>query len=162
TAPSLPAGWTSTSSGGETPWVTTTSLKDTSPNAGFVPDVGSLGESELVSPVLFIVAPAAQLTFRQRYVLEAASSPTGPGYDGGVLEISINGGAFTDILAAGGSFLSNGYNRTISSSFNSPLAGRQAWSGRSSPNGFITTVVALPANASGQDVRLKWRVGTDQ
>ncbi len=34
-------------------------------------------------------------------------------YDGMVLEISIAGGAFQDILAAGGSFVSGGYNSTI-------------------------------------------------
>jgi hypothetical protein len=43
----------------------------------------------------------------------------------------------------GGGFVSGGYNRTIATDRGSPIAGRQAWSGNS--NGFITTVVGLPA-----------------
>ena len=65
------------------------------------------------------------------------------GFDGGVLEVSFDGGnTFQDILAAGGSFVMGGYNRTIATDRGSPLAGRQAWSGDS--EGFITTVVNLP------------------
>ena len=60
------------------------------------------------------------------------------------LELSTDGGnTFQDILAAGGGFVSGGYNRTIATDRGSPIAGRQAWSGNS--NGFITTVVGLPA-----------------
>jgi hypothetical protein len=75
------------------------------------------------------------------------------------LEISIAGGAFTDILAAGGSFVANGYSQTISSCCGNPLANRGAWSGSSS--GFITTTVNLPAAAAGQLVRLRWRFCSD-
>jgi len=93
----------------------------------------------------------AQLTFRHSYDLES-------GYDGGVLEISINGGAFTDILSSGGSFVTNGYNQTISAYYQNPLAGRNAWSGNS--GGFVTTSVRLPA-AAGGTVQLRWRLGSD-
>ena len=80
-------------------------------------------------------------------------------YDGGVLEISINGGAWTDILAAGGSFVANGYSQTISTFYGNPLSGRQAWSGSS--GGFVTSVVNLPASAAGQSVQLRWHFGSD-
>ena len=76
-----------------------------------------------------------------------------------MLEISIGGGAFTDIIAAGGSFVTGGYTGTISTGFSNPLAGRQAWSGNSA--GFITTTVNLPAAAAGQNVVLRWRMGSD-
>ena len=48
-----------------------------------------------------------------------------------VLEISINGGAFADIIQAGGNFISGGYTHTILSGFGNPIAGRMAWSGLS-------------------------------
>jgi hypothetical protein len=76
-----------------------------------------------------------------------------------VLEIKIGAGAFTDILAAGGSFAANGYTRTISSGFGNPLGGRQAWSGNS--GGFVMTRVNLPAAAAGQTVQFRWRCGSD-
>ena len=80
------------------------------------------------------------------------------GFDGGVLELSTDGGnTFQDILAAGGNFVIGGYNRIISTDRGSPIAGRQAWSGNSA--GFITTVVNLPAFQT--DGTLRWRMATD-
>ncbi len=158
TAPALPSGWTTTASGAESPWTTSTAATDSAPNSAFAPDVTSVGLSELVSPAFVITATSAQLRFRNNYNLEAPSTGT-TGYDGGVLEIKIGSGAFTDIITAGGSFVSGGYSRTISSSYSSPLGGRQAWSGNS--HGFITTLINLPAAATGQTVQFKWRCGTD-
>ena len=152
TAPALPAGWATSASGAESAWVTSTSSSDTAPNAAFSPDPASVGENELDSPPIALPAGSAQLTFQQNYNLERT-------YDGGVLEIKIGGGAWTDILAAGGSFVSGGYNYTLSSYYSNPLAGRQAWSGNS--GGFITTVVNLPSAASGQTIQLRWLCGSD-
>src|SRR5205807_7882065 len=85
-----------------------------------------------------------QLSFRHNFNLEASDADPNLGFDGGVLEISTDGGnTFQNIVAAGGSFVSGGYNRTISTDRGSPIAGLQAWSGNS--NGFITTVVNLPS-----------------
>jgi hypothetical protein len=103
------------------------------------------------------------MTFRNAFNLEAGTAPTG--FDGMVLEISINGGPYVDIITAGGSWVTGGYNRTISTAFGSPIAGRQAWSGLSGGTNtapaYITTTVNLPATANGQLVRMKWRVATD-
>ncbi len=155
--PALPAGWATNASGGQTAWVTTTAASDTSPNSAFAPDPASVGVSELMSPVVPVVSTSAKLTFRHNYNLEYANSSVG--YDGGVLEISIGGGAFADIITAGGSFVTGGYDHTISSSYGSAIGGRQAWSGISS--GFITSTVTLPASAAGQNVQFKWRCASD-
>ena len=79
--------------------------------------------------------------------------------DGGVLEISINGGSFVDIIAAGGVFESGGYNGSIPN-FGNPLSGRSAWTGDS--GGYIDTVVKLPPTAIGQNVQYRWRFGSDE
>jgi hypothetical protein len=91
--------------------------------------------------------------------LEADPTVSSKAYDGGVLELKIGGGAFADILAAGASFASNGYTRTIDVTDDNPLDGRQVWSGSS--GGFITTKINLPAAAAGQNIQLKWRLATD-
>ena len=104
-----------------------------------------------------ITSSSAQLTFRNNFNLEAGGG--GTGFDGGVLEIAIGAGAFTDIIVAGGSFVSGGYTHTISTGFMSPIAGRNAWSGNS--GGYITTTVNLPAAAAGQNIRLRFRRATD-
>jgi hypothetical protein len=78
-----------------------------------------------------------------------------------LLEISIPsvaGGAFQDILVAGGSFPTggNGYNTTLSTTSGNPLAGRQCWSGlsagTSSAPAYVTSAVNLPASANGQSI----------
>ena len=98
------------------------------------------------------------LTFRHNFNFEASDTNPNLGFDGGVLELSTDGGnTFQDILAAGGNFVIGGYNRIISTDRGSPIAGRQAWSGNSA--GFITTVVELPAFQT--DGRLRWRMASD-
>jgi PKD repeat protein/endonuclease/exonuclease/phosphatase family metal-dependent hydrolase len=158
TAPSLPAGWATSASGAQSNWVTSTTLADTAPNAAFSPDPNSVGVNELDTPTIAINSAVAQLTFRQNYNLAVSTTNSTLGDDGGVLEIAIGGGSYNDIIAAGGSFASGGYNTTLSGDFSNPLAGRQAWSGNS--GGFVTTVVNLPASAAGQNIQLRWRSAT--
>ena len=151
-APALPAGWTSSASNAQSAWVTSTSASDTAPNSAFSPDPANIGVNELDSPAFTLPAGPAQLSFRHSYDLEAT-------YDGGVLEIKIGSGSWSDILAAGGSFASGGYITNLSTLFTNPLAGRAAWTGTS--GGFITSLVNLPTAASGQGVQLRWRCGSD-
>jgi hypothetical protein len=163
TTPALPAGWTTAHTGALADWVTSTTSPSSSPNDAFSNEVPSAASSELVTPDIPISSTNAQLTFRNLYNLQ-----TGPvtAFDGMVLEISIAGGAFQDILAAGGTFPEggNGYNKTISAATN-PLNGRQCWSGLSAGTtaapAYVTTVVNLPPLASGQSIKLKWRRGDD-
>jgi hypothetical protein len=154
-APGLPIGWTTTTTGAGVAWVTNTSLPVSSaPNTAFAPDPSSVSTSSLITPIIAMPSgtnPA--LSFLGRWALET-------GFDGGVLEISVNGGAFQDILAAGGSFVTGGYNGTISVNFSNPIAGRQAWTG-SFNTAFTATNVMLPAGVSGQNIQLRWRLGTD-
>jgi hypothetical protein len=156
TPPDIPQDWATLSSSVELIWVTTTAASDTPPNSAFVPDVPDVGLSELDSPVITLPAGPSQLSFRKYYNLEWSGAV---GYDGGVLEININGGGWSDILDAGGSFSSGGYIAPISTFYSNPLAGRSAWTGNS--GGFITTAVDLPDAAAGQSIQLRWLCGTD-
>jgi len=92
-----------------------------------------------------------QVTFRNNFNLQ-------DGFDGGVLELSTDGGnTFQNILTFG-SFVSGGYHGTISNCCGNPLAGREAWTGNSS--GFITTMVNLGVTW-GPNMVLRWRMGSD-
>jgi hypothetical protein len=155
TAPALPAGWTTTASGAQSPWGTQAGTNDTPPNAAFSAEASNIGVNELVSPSIAVPAGQAQLTFMNDYDLENTSAA----YDGGVLEIKIGTNAFMDIVDAGGSFISGGYNVVIANTTGNPLGGRAGWSGTS--GGYITTSINLPASASSQNVQFKWRCGTD-
>jgi hypothetical protein len=151
-APALPAGWTTAATGSGTNWVTSTAAADSPPNAAFTTDPSTAGGADLTTPAFNITSPQAQLVFRNNYNTENS-------WDGGVLEISVGGAAFQDIIAAGGSWVSGGYNGQLGTSSSNPLSGRNAWTGNS--NGFITTAVKLPASANNQPVQFKFRMGTD-
>jgi hypothetical protein len=147
--PSLPDGWTTSTSSGGNDWTTTVDYADTAPNAAFAPDLPTVSDFSLDSPVFTPVA-LQTVTFRHKVNLERR-------FDGAVLEISINGGAFEDILDAGGSFVTGGYAYTMFAT--SPLADRLAWTGDS--GGFMTTTAVLPAAAVGQPTRLRFRTADD-
>jgi hypothetical protein len=157
-APALPAGWSSSTSGGQFAWRTTTASPDNGLNAASSPDPPNIGVNELVSAPIVLPATPARLIFRNSFDLEPGDGP-GIANDGGVLEIKIGANAFMDIIAAGGSFGSGGYTGTITNIWGNPLSGREAWSGNS--GGYITTSVNLPAAAAGQTIQLRWRCGTD-
>ena len=161
----MPDGWTTSATGAEVAWVTSPINPESPPNDAFAPDVNDIGDTEMIAPN-FIVAPGgSQVSFQLAFNLENESAQPDVGFDGAVLEISINGGPFQDILDAGGSFVTGGYNATISNAFGSPIAGRMAWSGLSGGTeaapAYVATTVNLPASANGQIVKLKWRVATD-
>jgi hypothetical protein len=161
TAPALPAGWVATTAqdvaNNSNPWATNTTTPDTAPNSVFTNDPNNISDELLDTPTIAIATNQAMLTFRHNFTLES-------GFDGGVIEISspnINAGAFTDVTnaAVGGSFAQNGYNGTISVNFQSPIAGRAAFT--ASSGGFITTVVNLGPNVAGQNIKIRFRRATD-
>ncbi len=65
--------------------------------------------------------------------------------DGGVFEISINGGAFADVTFVGGFVCVCGYVGALNPATGNPLGGRPAWTGNSTS--FFDTIVNLPASA---------------
>jgi predicted outer membrane repeat protein len=139
----LPAGWTSQNiAGTKNDWVTSGPL-------AFVGDPATVSDNALVTPA-FVVIANARLSFTQLLSLETCC-------DGVVLEIAIGNGAFTDILAAGGHFVSGGYNAIVGGG--NPIAGRSVWNGQGAS--FEDVVVDLPTAANGQSVRLRWRLASN-
>jgi len=101
----------------------------------FAPDPGSLSDQSLVSPPLQ-VAPTGSFTFsfKHAHSFEASS---GTFWDGGVIEISTNGGAsWIDI----GASASPGYGGTVSGTAGNPLGGRPAYVSQSAGYPALQTV----------------------
>lgn len=155
TSAAPPPGWTTTNAVGPAPlWVTSglAANADTPPNSAFVNAPGVISDKRLDTPTLRVTGPFPRLSFRQNHSLDS-------GFDGAVLEVSINGGAFLDVVTAGGSFVTGGYTGLISAALGSPLAGRLAWTGSSA--GYTWTVIDLPGSV-GQTIQLRFRMGSDQ
>lgn len=151
-APALPVGWIASSSSGFTLFTTSALSPFAGVNSAHVNTLNS-NDTRLVSPSISMAgASNGVLTFANRVNIET-------GFDGAMLEASLNGGGFADILALGGSFISGGYDGIITTGFGNSLEGRQAWTVRSTA--YITTSVDLPASFDGQNVQFRWRMGSD-
>jgi Pro-kumamolisin, activation domain/Subtilase family/Dictyostelium (slime mold) repeat len=158
TAPVLPAGWASSVVGSGAPWVTHNASSESTPNSAFGVDSGAIADEIFDSPPIAISSAAATLTFRNRWSFDDA----GDCFDAGVLEIKLGAAPFSDIVDAGGSFVTGGYTGTVNQDYGNPLANRAAWC-FTSPGypAYLTTTLNLPSAAAGQTIRLRWRLGSD-
>jgi hypothetical protein len=108
--PALPPGWTTSSLSPGCPsgnaWTTGNDLFVSPPNAANAFAPACTADIRLDSPSIPVTTATAQLTFSNNFNF-------GQVEDGAVLEIAIGANAFQDILAAGGTFVSGGYNGTI-------------------------------------------------
>jgi len=154
----------------EKPWQLTTVLPDGRPGqAIFAPNTNEgdcrlsrgNGTTSLTSPVL-------QLTgFADEFILSFSHYfSTQQNRDGGIVELSINGEAFSPI--PGSSFLYNGYNGTLTrvGLNDNPLAGMEAFHGadaNSSTGSWGESQIDLIAAGAkaGDDVQLRWTLGQD-
>ena len=111
----------------------------------------------LVSPEQ-LGSNATHLTFWHRYNTEL-------GFDGGVLEVSTDGGgSWQDVLAAGGVFVSGGYTDVFSPGSGFVLSGRAGWGGESSgvlTGNMVPVDVDLGALA-GQTFQVRFRFAQDE
>jgi len=77
-------------------------------------------------------------------------------YDGGVVELSVDGGSWRDARSY---FVQGGYTGNITSGTRNPLKGRRAFTGRS--RGWGSSRLDLSSFA-GHTVRFRFRIGTDR
>ena len=143
-------------------WETSTTTPDSAPNDAFVDDQDGISEKILESRSIIIGSTTAQISFRNNFNTEHDPPPAEVFWDGYVLEVSINGGAYVDVTdpSVGGTFVSGPYTGEIDGTANNPLAGRMAWSGNS--GGYIDTVINLGAGLNGQTIKLHFRMGSDE
>jgi hypothetical protein len=162
TPPALPTGWTAELALGDPPtWETTASTSDSAPNNAFVNDQDGESDKRLISRAITINSASSVLSFRNNYDTEYDPPPAEVFWDGYALDISTdNGGTWTDVIDAGGVFVSGAYTGEITGTANNPIAGRMAWCGDS--NGYIDTAITLPASLNGQTIKLRFIMGTDE
>ncbi len=145
---------------GTAPWSIVDTAANSPTHSWFVADEAVVKDQYLDTIAPIAVGPAAMLSFWHSFDTENS-------FDGGVLEYSTDGGTtWFDILdgdgagvpANAGRFLTNGYTGAISTSFSSPIGGRQAWEGDG--GGFVETTVDL-ADFGGETVHFRWRLACD-
>jgi hypothetical protein len=121
------------------------------------PAAGTPNDSWLVSPSIALPANLSplSLSFWNEQQLKAPSSSGC--YDGGLLDVSTDGGTTWTQIATG--LLTEPYDGAITSSFGNPLSGRSAWCG--DPRPYAKSVVDLQPYA-GASVKLRFRLGHDR
>ncbi|HET6725779.1 MAG TPA: M36 family metallopeptidase [Gammaproteobacteria bacterium] len=122
------------------------------------PDNGVPTEEALVTPPITVGDQPFSVSFYHYYQFESSDQ----NYDGGVVEISTDGGAtWRDVTEAGGSF-EFGYNGTVAAN-NPYLGGRQAFV---NAGGTIATgapeKISFGTALAGQTIQLRFVVGSDQ
>jgi len=157
------ANWTVAGSGAGANFSIVTDQSHSPTHAFFAPDGDDVGDHTLTTANPLNFAAGDSFDFWHHFATESDGSNL---YDGVVLEYSLDGTTWTDILAANGvipananRFTSGGYSGTISTCCNNPLGGRQAWSGDS--GGFVHVVVD-PTDFIGHVVSFRWRIASDE
>jgi len=126
----------------------------------FGADADFITDTQLVSPVLK-VSPTAPLivSLKHAYDLEAFAA-FGFFFDGGVIELSNDGGAsWRDVSELG---VDPGYPAPIDTEFGNPLAGRDAFTAQSPDFPALKPLTLnFGTRFAGQNVQLRFRLGTD-
>lgn len=123
-----------------------------------VDDHDGASVSNLESPLLTVGNSTLEVVFRHHYSFETAGPVSGvlTGFDGGVLDASIDGAPFEDVTVRG-EFIQGGYNGQI-------IFGTSRVAGFVGDTGGALQLVrvSFPGLNPGQTVRLRWRQLTDE
>lgn len=148
---SIPSDWVNTSTTSTT-WTVTNTKSNSSPNSFKAADVSTSSDEELTTVNAYNLNGTSILSFWHYYNCES-------GYDGGLVEISIDGG--TTWIDVADKFIMNGYNGKISPNYGSFIAGRQAFTGNSGNGGvFINSQIDLSVYA-GKSAKIRFVFATD-
>ena len=146
----IPASWTTTAPLGNV-WTVVNDQSHSAPNSFFAVNLPADADERLetTSAIALPANSNAKLSFWHSFNTE-------DGWDGGVVEISTNGGATW--IDLGPNMTQNGYNGGLGTSPNNPIGGRAAFTGLNAA--FIQTIVSL-APYAGQSVKIRFRFGSD-
>ncbi len=127
-------------------------------NAVQATNIATVSDQRLTSPVIALPGDQNPITLKFQNWRNIENSGTTACWDGGILEISADGGPFVQIT--GNALLNDPYRGPVSDQYENPLADLDAWC-EPSDRAYADTLVDLTAYA-GQSVQLRWRLGTDR
>jgi hypothetical protein len=147
-----PAPWTVDTPMGTARWQIRGDRWHSASHAWHMDAYPGLTDARLTAAQTLPLTSTSVLSFWHWYDMEATGATA---WDGGVLEISLNGGEWQDLSPV---IVRGGYGHTVSAGFGNPLAGRRAWSGRS--EGWQHVQIDLGSFA-GNQARIRFRWGGD-
>ncbi|TFG40098.1 MAG: hypothetical protein E4H44_00805 [Candidatus Aminicenantes bacterium] len=139
---------------GGTNWSIVTDAQTSSPtHAWFTSDDSQVKDDRLEGGPFTLGGGSPVLSFWHHFTTES-------NYDGGVLEVSTNGSTWVDVEAAGGVFLTGGYNGAVSSSSN-PLTNGGTTRAFLAGSGPLQQVQVDLTSLAGGDLWIRFRFGCD-
>ncbi len=152
------AGWTSGGSGNT--WALGSGV--TGPHSGanvfHANDASTISDQVLMTPSIVLPADPSHTAINlQFWNYQEMEDSSGGCYDGGILEITTDGGSNWTYLPTA-QMMTDPYDGAIDGGFSNPLIGFDAWCG--DPQAWLRSVVDLDAYA-GQTVQFRFRLGTD-
>jgi MYXO-CTERM domain-containing protein len=126
-----------------------------------IPNAGEPSDHRLISPIFAVKGQSFGLSYRHRWAFESDDRRK-KDFDGGVVEISVDGGKTWKDASEYGDV---DYNVTLDNDAqgSNPLKGRRAY-GRTSegyPDKWVTSNLTLTLDAPSTDVALRFRAGAD-
>jgi hypothetical protein len=151
-------GWTTPAGVGTNTWAISTANPHSGAQHMRGVDTATVTDQRLVSPAVVLPSGENPVVLKFWHLPNLENSGTTACFDGGILEVSSDGGTtWTQVPPA--NLLVGGYTGAVSSSFQNPLAGLQAWCGPTT-QAYIQTIADVSAYA-GQTVQFRMRIGTD-
>lgn len=149
-------GWTHSAATGTDSWAITTTRPNSPTHSWQASGPASLADQGLVSPVIALPAHlnGLNLQFDHWRNIEANTGAT-TCYDGAILEIALDGGAFAAVPSS--KLIGDPYNGAVSTGYNNPIGGSQAWCG-SKP---YTHVIADVSEYAGRSAQFRFRFASD-
>ncbi|MFZ2360499.1 MAG: hypothetical protein WA040_14250 [Anaerolineae bacterium] len=149
-------GWTTPAGVGTNTWAIATTNPHSGVNHMRGLDPSSATDQRLVSPAIALPTGENPVVLKFWHVPNMENSGTTACFDGGILEVSSDGGTtWTQVPNA--NLLAGPYTGAISGSFGNPLAGLQAWCNGSA----YSNVIADVSSYAGQTVQFRFRLGSD-
>jgi hypothetical protein len=146
------AKWTVETTTGNAKWEIASGWSHSGSYAWYMVSYPAITDARLTTARAIPLYETSTLTFWHWYDMESTDQTA---WDGGVLEISVDGGVWQDL---GPYITENGYTHQVSEGYGNPLGGRPAWSGPS--DGWRRVTVDLSAFA-GSSAHLRFRWGGD-
>ena len=119
----------------------------------YAPNRGSRSDSVMGTKAPYLLPPNAYLRFEHGYSFDKDSKRR---YDGGVVEIKVDGGGWRSVP---GRFSHGGYNGKIAAGRGNPLAGKRAFTGSS--KGWSSARLDL-SRLAGRWVKFRFRMASDK
>ena len=149
-------GWTTPAGVGTNTWAIATANPHSGVNHMRGLDPSTISDQRLVSPAIVLPTGENPVVLKFWHVPNMENSGTTACFDGGILEVSSDGGStWTQVPNA--NLLVGPYTGAISGSFQNPLAGLQAWCNGSA----YSNVIADLSSYAGQTVQFRFRLGSD-